>query len=174
MRIVFVTLVFLIGVSGCADSHRVVRGVQSGTSFSASDSFYISVPRDGIYGKTEYTGSGLTTAQMISSALSKYVREAESGHSVEDFRAAIETARSKKYRFLVFPKILHWEDRATEWSGIPDKAEIKIEIVSVETEQTVDSVVITGRSGLATFGGDHPQDLLFGPVNDFISSLFKR
>jgi hypothetical protein len=38
-------------------------------------------------------------------------------------------AKENNYGYLVFPTILEWEDRATEWSGIPDKASIKIAMV---------------------------------------------
>jgi hypothetical protein len=73
---------------------------------------------------------------------------------------------------LVYPTILHWEDRATEWSGIPDRVEIKIEIIGATTGKGLDSAIIKGKSGLATFGGDHPQDLLPKPVEDYVSGLF--
>ncbi|WP_428785404.1 DUF4823 domain-containing protein [Vibrio splendidus] len=33
------------------------------------------------------------------------------------------------------------------------------------------SGIIEGKSGLATFGGDHPQDLLSEPVSEFMASL---
>ena len=80
----------------------------------------------------------------------------------------------KKFKYLVYPTILHWEDRATEWSGRSDKVEIKVVVVDVLTGNTITGSIIKGSSGLATFGGDHPQDLLPGPVNQFVSTLYKK
>jgi Domain of unknown function (DUF4823) len=68
---------------------------------------------------------------------------------------------------------LQWEDRATEWSAKPDVASVKISIVAAKSGQLIDSAVINGKSGLATFGGDHPQDLLPKPMADYASSMFK-
>jgi hypothetical protein len=39
-----------------------------------------------------------------------------------------KNAASVNFDYFVIPEILHWEDRATEWSGIPDKIEVKISI----------------------------------------------
>jgi hypothetical protein len=68
--------------------------------------------------------------------------------------------------------ILHWEDRATEWSGIPDKVEIRIDVIESARGDTIDSAIVKRKSGLATFGGDHPQDLLPKPVEDYVASLY--
>jgi len=47
-----------------------------------------------------------------------------------------------------------------------------LDVVNVRTGDLISSGVIKGRSGLATFGGDHPQDLLPEPVAEFLSSVF--
>ena len=92
--------------------------------------------------------------------------------SYQSFDDALKFTRDNGYKYLVYPTILHWEDRATEWSAIPDRVEVKIDIIESTTAKLLDSVVIKGKSGLATFGGDHPQDLLPKPVGEFVSTLF--
>ena len=62
--------------------------------------------------------------------------------------------------------------RATEWSGIPDKIEVKIIVYDGGTGKEVGSTLISGRSKWATFGGDHPQDLLPEPLNSYVESLY--
>ena len=133
---------------------------------------YISIPRDGKYGQTNYQGSGANTSQIILMAFLKFSNSVETGREYQSFEAALNYAKKNKYSYLAFPTILEWEDRATEWSGIPDKASIKIAIINVATGKTLDSVIIKGKSGIATFGGDHPQDLLQKPVETYISTLF--
>jgi hypothetical protein len=71
------------------------------------------------------------------------------------------------------PEILSWEDRATEWSGIPDSIEIKLSLYDGASGQELSSVVITGKSKWATLGGDHPQDLLAAPFRKFVESLYQ-
>jgi hypothetical protein len=77
-----------------------------------------------------------------------------------------------KYAYYVEPDILHWEDRATEWSGIPDRIEIKISVYDAISGAELASSIVSGKSKWGTFGGDHPQDLLPEPVNKYVESLY--
>lgn len=164
------TLIFML--SGCADSHSWTPQSQFSAKLSANDRIYISTPADGEYGDHVYMGSGRNTAKIISSAInakSRYVRTGGIAENVED---ALAQAQHANQDILIFPTILHWEDRATEWSMIPDKVEIKIDVVQAHTGNLINSVIIQGTSGLSTLGGDHPQDLLPHPVAEFASSIF--
>ena len=73
---------------------------------------------------------------------------------------------------MAIPEILHWKDRATEWSGIPDKIEVKLSVYESNSEKELASTVLSGKSKWATFGGDHPQDLLAEPLNKYIGTLY--
>ncbi|NCF25983.1 MAG: DUF4823 domain-containing protein [Gammaproteobacteria bacterium] len=42
----------------------------------------------------------------------------------------------------------------------------------MSTGEVIDSALIDGKSKWATFGGDHPQDLLEKPLADYARSLF--
>lgn len=166
-----VTVVLLL--TACADSHQLIReNASSGIRFTPDDALYIAVPEDGIYGADTYQGSGKNTAQIIYSAFAKHTHLAEVGHFTQGFNETRELASKNGKKYLIYPTILHWEDRATEWSVIPDKVEVKIEIISGATGNAISSVVINGKSGLATFGGDHPQDLLPEPIEEFVSTLY--
>lgn len=160
-------------IVSCADTHQVVRSdASSDVRLNATSTIYIAVPADGVYGANTYRGSGQNTAQIINSAFAKRSRSTKAGRITQSFAEARNTALSESWQFLVYPTILHWEDRATEWSAIPDTVEVKIEVVEVATDRSIASAVIKGKSGLATFGGDHPQDLLPEPVDEFVSSLY--
>lgn len=160
-------------LAGCADSHQLLRTEGATIKLDRAKSIYVSIPRDGKYGRRNYQGSGVNASQIILMAFSKYAENVETGHRYQSFDNALAYAKENKYGYLVFPTILEWEDRATEWSGIPDKASIKIAIIDTETGKTLDSVIIKGKSGLSTFGGDHPQDLLPKPVEEYAAILFK-
>jgi hypothetical protein len=84
----------------------------------------------------------------------------------------LEAARAGGHDYLIFPEIKHWEDRATEWSGKSDKIEVRITIIDARTGDLVDSVDVRGKSRWGTFGGDHPQDLLAVPIEDFVAEAF--
>ncbi len=161
-------------ISACADTARITQDPSYGKfTMSKSATAYVSVPRDGQYETKTYRGSGLSVSTLIRSSLLVHLVHVDEGSDVESFKQAISSAESNTVDYLFSPAILHWEDRATEWSGIPDKAQVKIVIIDIETSKAVSSVIIDGTSGVATFGGDHPQDLLTEPVAKYIDGLFK-
>ncbi|WP_205904078.1 DUF4823 domain-containing protein, partial [Pseudomonas viridiflava] len=85
-----------------------------------TDKIYISTPADGKYGDHVYRGSGRNTSSIISSAVSKRSRWMRVGAVADNFQDALAQAQSMGQDVLIYPTILHWEDRATEWSMIPD------------------------------------------------------
>jgi hypothetical protein len=172
MRLVSVALLVSL-LSACADTHQLLRTGHELPKLNKNKIVYISVSKDGRYGKTVYSGSGPNTTQIVLSAFSQYAMRVESGHEYQTFEEALNAARKHGATYLVITTILEWEDRATEWSGIPDKATIKLSITDTANSETIDSVTIKGKSGLATFGGDHPQDLLPKPVGEYVKSLYE-
>lgn len=88
----------------------------------------------------------------------------------------IECLRKQDARqggYYIIPEILHREERATEWSGKPDRIEVKISVYDASNLQELASVIISGKSKWATFGGDHPQDLLPEPIGHYVDSLYQ-
>lgn len=165
-------LLLVLFVFGCADSHSVSPINTGSEKLSASEFAYIAVPQDGRYDATNYTGSGQTVAQIVASAFTKHIDRVEIGRKLEQPDAAMAKAQELGATYLVMPMIVHWEDRATEWSGRPDKVEVRITVRDVASGRTLASAVVSGSSGLWTFGGDHPQDLLPEPMDSYVGSLF--
>ncbi len=171
MKQIYLALLAIL-LTSCADTHQLMRMGGEATKLDPQGVVYVSVSADGRYGQTTYYGSGQNTTQIVTMAFSRYADRVESGHSTQDYDSSLVSARKIGAKYLVIPTILEWEDRATEWSAIPDKASIKIAIYDVISESSVDSVIIKGKSGLATFGGDHPQDLLPKPTEEYVTSLY--
>jgi len=173
MRILGMIVISMI-LAGCADTHELLRGSGNGqVALNRSALVYIAIPKDGVYGGTVYNGSGQNTAQVILAAFSKYLPQVVTAQAYEDYKESLDRAKKGNYSYLIYPTILEWEDRATEWSAIPDRVSVKIIVVDANTGRVIDSAIVNGKSGLATFGGDHPQDLLPKPVGEYASSLFR-
>lgn len=159
-------------IIGCADTHKLqVTDVNSTAKFETSDSVLIGRSKNGEYGKHYYSGSGLMVSKALQSELFTKLNNVAIANQAADYNFVLEYAKSNEFDYLIFPTILHWEDRATEWSAKPDKVSVKITVVDVKTKVIIKSGIIEGISGLATFGGDHPQDLLSEPVSEFMASL---
>jgi hypothetical protein len=164
---------FVLLAAGCTDTYQLVRPAGWSTpKITAADSVYVAVPEDGSYNSRPYIGSGLTTSRIIGSAFARRAGSVTVGRAAESREAAIENALTMGVRYVVLPTILHWEDRATEWSGIPDQVAVRIDVLDVASRAILGTVTIEGTSGLATFGGDHPEELLPEPVEEFVASLY--
>jgi hypothetical protein len=171
MRYIFI--IFAISVlSSCADTTQLTKSGNESFKLATDNRIFVSVPSDGKYGNKTYHGSGANVSQIIVSSFSNYAPDIESGHKFQTHEQALAYSKKNKYEFLILPTILEWEDRATEWSSIPDRVSIKVAIIHVGSGRTMGSVIIKGKSGLATLGGDHPQDLLPEPIEEYAKSMY--
>jgi Domain of unknown function (DUF4823) len=162
-------------LAGCADSHQLTRttGPESKVTLERQASAYVAVPADGRFEAKTYQGSGAMTAQIVATAFASFLARVVTGFRVEDSDQAMLSAKKGGFTYLIYPQILHWEDRATEWSSKPDVVAVKLSIISSATGAVIDSAMIEGMSGIATFGGDKPQHLLPKPTGEYATSLFK-
>ena len=162
-------------MTGCTASyHQINVGhIDSGTKLEINKSVFISTPKDGFYGNSVQNGSGQMTAQAVKAAFSRFTNKIKLSADCNDIEPCIKAAKEANYDYLVFPEVLHWEERATEWSGLPDRIEIKLSLYAIPSNKQISSIIIKGKSKWATFGGDHPQDLLPKPINNYVSTLYK-
>ena len=174
MRLTWFLLALLMAFTGCVETHHVQRAAGATSPLSRQASAYIGVPQDGSYGSTPYHGSGALAAQAVAAAFAPYVTRVTVGIRMENFASALAMAKAGGYSYFLYPEILHWEDRATEWSGKPDVVSVKVSIVGTEAGNILDSAVVGGTSSLWTFGGDRPEHLLPKPLSDYAASLFGK
>nr|WP_189664302.1 DUF4823 domain-containing protein [Pseudomonas marvdashtae] len=129
----------------------------------------IATPADGRYETTSYSASGDMTAAAVKKAFSLYSNRVTVVNSCRELECL---RQGNPLGYYVVPQILHWEERATEWSGIPDRIEVKLAIYGPTGEQPLESTVLSGKSKWATFGGDHPQDLLDEPISGYVKAQY--
>lgn len=162
---------FFLLLAGCMDSTHFAK--DNANAMPEHSSYYVALPDDGMYGAKVYSGSGKMTRAIIKAALQRNSQSAAAATHVEERNQALDSARQGGYDYLALPTILHWEDRATEWDFLRDKVEVKIELIDVFSGKTESSTIIEGKSGTATLGGDHPQDLLPEPINEYFDAVLK-
>lgn len=168
----FILLLFVvIVISGCAAKYDQVNLATPEVKFSKEASVIIATPANGFYETTEYRSSGKMTALAVRSAFIRKSRNTRINSHCENLEC-LKKDHPTGFNYYVVPEILHWEERATEWSGIPDKIEIQLSVYEQGTWNELASTHIKAKSKLATFGGDHPQDLLPEPLNNYVDSLY--
>ena len=166
------SVIILLFLVGCADSHTVRTIRAPSAKLSSETSIYIALPKDGRYGHTVYNESSLMTQTAFQGEFLAHANKVLIANSIEELDAALASARAQDIDYLCYPVILYWEDRATEWSMIPDRVSVKVTIYDVKNGDEFTATTIDGSSGLATFGGDHPQDLLQEPTRNFVGALY--
>ncbi len=163
---------------GCTATYNMTRTdtYKSPPKLTSGETVYVALSEPGsVEGLDKvYTESGLQTSAEIENGLTKYHSIVVRANQPEVYEAALTSARNANARYLVLPEVQHWEDRATEWSGRPDKIIVKIWVIDVTSGDLLDVIDIKGTSKWLTFGGDHPQDLLEKPISDYFSSLFTQ
>ncbi|ASV55276.1 hypothetical protein LJPFL01_1913 [Lelliottia jeotgali] len=169
-KIVVISLGCLL-LTGCSAKYNNVSVTKNTEQLARNKPVSIATPVDGIYETTTYRGSGSTTAQTTKAAFERYSNEVLAVPECSGLECLKDKGKLNEGYYVV-PQILHWEDRATEWSGIPDKMEVKITVYDAKTSSVISSTILSGKSKWATFGGDHPQDLLPEPINNYVSSLY--
>lgn len=158
-------------LSACASTYKQDVVAAASAKLERSRSVLIATPRNGTYARKVYLASGQQTALAIHAAFARFSDQVAVSASCADL-ACLQADARPGVAYHVVPEILHWEDRNTEWSGIPDRVEVKIIVSDANTRSVIASVVIAGKSKWATFGGDHPEDLLPEPVKQYVESLY--
>jgi len=168
----YLTLIIAISLaSGCASTYEQTSLTAPTEKLQSGKSILIATPSNGFYEAKEYSGSGDTTARAVRSAFARYSNNVAVSPECSNLEC-LKSSQSTPVDYYVVPEILHWEDRNTEWSGIKDKLEVKVAVYDAKDGTELSTTIISGKSKWATFGGDHPQDLLPEPINKYVESLY--
>lgn len=116
------------------------------------ENVYVCVPRDGRYGRRSPTDRGATRPRWLLWHSRNTASGLRSGLVGQSFDSAFITAVEANAKYLAIPTILERKNRATERSGRPDRANLKLAIVNTADSATMDCVILAGKNGLATFG----------------------
>lgn len=171
MHRIILSIIAALALAGCASKYKSVAYEAPKAKLVAQAGFYVMQPPNGQYNAHTYPDSGYATARAVVQALAPHTNKFLQATSVEDLDSAISKAKQGNLRYVFQTTILNWEDRATEWSGIPDKISLSFVIYDVQTGEKVASAISNASSKWATFGGDHPQDLLPIPTKKFVDEI---
>lgn len=156
---------------GCVHTYGEQR-IEERERLAAGSSFYVSMPESGAFAGRSYPDSAKQTALAVTQAFRRHAGRVDLSTEVLPHDAALEAALEGGYEYLVIAIIDHWEDRATEWSGKPDRISLRVAVYRAADGEVVNAARLEGTSRWATFGGDHPQELLPQPIDRYVDSLF--
>ena len=168
-----IALALAFSVAACASNYETtVIQDNRAEPISPDASLLVAVEGDGSYIDKIYPGSGNMARRAMVLALSKYATDVSAIPDFMTAEAATLNAKAQNAGYLVYLSILNWEDRATEWSGRPDRIEIAVRLIDGNSGDLLESKLVKASSKWATFGGDHPQDLLKTPFDQYAAGIF--
>lgn len=164
----FTTLLFI----GCQSTYKYDINNPYKGALEKEKAMAIAVSEDGSYGSDIYNGSGRVLSNAIRQQLKRYTSNAiilKNNETLKDF----SDEEILEYDYIIIPEILHWEDRATAWSGLPDKIEVSVEIYD-NKRKLLKSAILSGKSASMTLGSTDPGELLEEPLATFFKSVFAK
>ena len=93
---------------------------------------------------------------------------------LDALKEALEIARNGYMQYVLYPTIVKWEDRATEFTGRRDRVTVKADLIDLTTSKIVFSREIEVVGKWMTDGGESPKDLLDQPAEQYANALFRR
>ena len=171
LRVFHVTLVVLL--TGCVSAYvpEPLQPPSAKAKLQRARPVLIAMPEHGRYEGEKYPASGAQTAEVIKAAFERFAGTAEVSARCRTVEC-LHTEATGRFAYYVVPEILHWEDRKTEWSGMPDRVAIRIAVFNASTLAEVDSIKIEQSAAWAIVGGMLPELLLPQPVHEYVARLY--
>jgi hypothetical protein len=161
MNVRLSVLLCILLLTSCVHKYAVPAPIDSQIRLSVAAAIYVVTPQDGSdHRPRTYEGSGGWTSDAVARALRARGMTVIPGGTEAELSKVVASAGAAGADFIVIPQIEHWSDRATEWSGIPDRITLLVTVYDVATGAVLNRQEIKASSRWATFGGDHPQELL--------------
>lgn len=166
---------FLLASTGCKHTYQEKKvGEKEAPVLTSNTRIYVGRPYDTTYKEKVVHNSGKSIAEAVLIALNRNTKAAAMSRRPQSVPEALEAAIQYRAEFLIYPVILHWEDRATEMSGRRDKLSFRLDMYEVGTGEVVFSKEVEAKSRWMTDGGDSPTDLLQEPIDTYVQGLFRR
>ncbi|MDH5755498.1 MAG: DUF4823 domain-containing protein [Nitrospinota bacterium] len=168
----FATVILCSLLVGCVSANTSVDRLNTAlVNFDKNFSAMVVQPADGgSLGKT-YRGSGAKVAFEFARAMKPLVADVKISPNSSDNQSLFEDARKQNVRYLLIPQIMHWEDRATQWSGIPDRMEIQVELIDLVTGDTLDTSSISSNSSDVEFTDAPVGEMVRSAADRYFQSL---
>lgn len=174
MRALTLIATLVAFLAGCTATYNIksLSGQSNHTVLDRSAAVFVAVPRDGAYEGSTYPGSGQTVTQAVAAAFSAVASNVSPGEHVQSLEENFSEASTRKATYLVVPLITHWEQRATEWSGIPSRMTIRLSIYNVKSKALINATIVEGRSRIMSFTSTSPESLLRDPLKRYVNNMY--
>lgn len=133
----------------------------------------VSVPNDAAYQGKPYPGSGQEVAKRTAAAFAKFDHDVVvADAALHGQQQLLAAARSIGAGYLWQPMIVHWEQRATAWTGIPSQVDVSLTVVDVETGREIRATVLEGRSDIRNMEQKTVEEMYSAALEQYAAGLY--
>ena len=167
-------LVAALLLVGCATAsiEHLSNSQDRGAVLYGGEHVFVSLPKDGVFEGHDYTDSGYYVQQYFYDNLLRYTDHIVCATTVLSFEAAKAEARKHNAQILIYPSIVHWEDRNTAWSGLKDKVRINVIVYSLQENKILDKTSLYATNAWLTFVQAAPQNRLKTIIPPYVKALY--
>ena len=164
---ILVSVLVLAALTGCASVADVKIESKSGSvSVSSGSEICVVFPEDGKFEGKKYEESGIKVGEVILKSVPQNYKAFQVA-SVQECTAA----------YLITSEILEYENRASGWSGKPDKIKVKVTLNNTENNETSSFTYYADTNMLVSaffeLGNPAPYKLLDGKFRDQVAALLQ-
>src|ERR1044071_414927 len=123
LRMILICAAVMLAGAACKSTYKqeVTETQPLREPLTARSRVLIAMPEDALDKKESVPASGKRTMLALQEAFQRHTRNVITANTPETREAALARARELTCDFLVFPVILEWKDRPTEWTGVRDR-----------------------------------------------------
>ena len=171
-------LFLILVLGGCAAQHeksipqQVTDIPRVDIHFNSDDKFGVMLSRDGKYEAIDYPKSGMIVSLRIQKNLRERFKDVTLINTISR-QKAIDDSKKQNIKYLVIPLVLHWEDRATNWSGKPDIIKIQLSLYDVNSGKIVKSSLFHAESTWWTLVNTPPEEMLDQSFDQAVLNLLQ-
>lgn len=160
---------------GCATANieRLSQSQDACAVLRGNEKVFVALPEDGVFEGHHYTDSGKYVQQYFYDNLLRYTDNVVNATKVLSLDEAKAETKKQNAEILIYPGIVHWEDRNTMWSGIRDKVRINVIVYSLVDNKTLDKTSLYATNAWFTFVQARPQNRLRTIIPPYVKALYE-
>ena len=168
----FLAALLLVGCA-TANIERLSQPQDARAVLRGNEKVFVALPEDGVFEGHHYTDSGKYVQQYFYDNLLRYTDNVVNATKVLSLDEAKAEAKKQNAEILIYPGIVHWEDRNTMWSGIRDKVRINVIVYSLVDNKTLDKTSLYATNAWFTFVQARPQNRLRTIIPPYVKALYE-
>lgn len=169
MKKLLFILLSLFLLTSCSSTFQLIQSNKTSIKMELDRDILVTTCKNGFFEDTEYTDSGIKTTKAVENKLRRYANTVTV--ISETSFSKIDKQQLLTCNYVIIPELYLWEDRATSWSGKPDKMMLGLTVYD-NTGTKLNHIEIKGESTSMTLDDNDPIELVNEALDMYIRTIF--